>query len=81
MHEKNNRSAADIEVEQFLDHALEKYGENSLFYVRLSWLAPIAKLIRSVLTQISFGSIFWPAEPEKIWAVIDILIEHRIPFV
>ena len=81
MYEKNNPSATDTEVEQFLDHVLEKCGENSLFYVRFSKLAPIAKLIRSVLTLISFGTVYWSAEPEKIWAVIDVLIEHRIPFV
>ena len=30
---------------------------------------------------ISFGTIFWPAEPEKIWAVLEILMERKIPFV
>ncbi|OJT07325.1 Anthocyanidin 3-O-glucosyltransferase 5 [Trametes pubescens] len=35
---------------------------------------------RSVL-YLSFGSLFWPANPATIWAVIDVLIEKNIPFV
>ena len=32
--------------------------------------------------QISFGSLFWPAKsPEKVWAVVDVLIELDVPFV
>ncbi|KAI5117421.1 hypothetical protein M0805_004052 [Coniferiporia weirii] len=29
---------------------------------------------------ISFGSIWWSSEPDKIWAVLDVLIELQIPF-
>lgn len=31
--------------------------------------------------QISFGSLFWSTEPEKIWAALDVIIEKGIPFV
>ncbi|KAJ4497418.1 hypothetical protein C8R41DRAFT_217270 [Lentinula lateritia] len=30
---------------------------------------------------ISFGTIFWPAQPEKLWAIIDELIALRKPFI
>ena len=29
----------------------------------------------------SFGSLFWPSEPAKVWAFIDVLLEKKIPFV
>lgn len=31
--------------------------------------------------QISFGSLFWSAQPEKIWTFLDVVIEKKIPFV
>jgi hypothetical protein len=31
--------------------------------------------------QISFGSFWWPAEPEKIWAFLEAVMELKIPFV
>lgn len=36
---------------------------------------------RSPSRQMSFGTIFWSTEPEKVWAVIDTMIELGIPFV
>ncbi|KAI0355640.1 UDP-Glycosyltransferase/glycogen phosphorylase [Trametes cingulata] len=35
---------------------------------------------RSVV-YISFGSLFWPSDPEKIWAVLEVLMERNLPFV
>ena len=32
-------------------------------------------------SQIAFGTVVWPAEPEKMWAVIDELLEEGIPLV
>ena len=29
----------------------------------------------------SFGTVWWSKEPEKIWAVVDTLIEKGVPFV
>ncbi|EJD00712.1 UDP-Glycosyltransferase/glycogen phosphorylase [Fomitiporia mediterranea MF3/22] len=29
---------------------------------------------------ISFGTVWWSAEPEKIWTILDVLIERGIPF-
>ncbi|KAJ3487389.1 hypothetical protein NLI96_g3563 [Meripilus lineatus] len=33
------------------------------------------------MLYISFGSLFWSSEPEKIWAFLDVLIEKKIPFI
>ncbi|KAJ4473109.1 hypothetical protein J3R30DRAFT_3514786 [Lentinula aciculospora] len=30
---------------------------------------------------ISFGTVFWPAQPEKLWTIIDELIALRKPFI
>ncbi|KAL1942131.1 hypothetical protein VTO73DRAFT_6661 [Trametes versicolor] len=30
---------------------------------------------------LSFGSLFWPPDPAKLWAVVDVLMEKNIPFV
>ncbi|KAI0645536.1 UDP-Glycosyltransferase/glycogen phosphorylase [Trametes meyenii] len=35
---------------------------------------------RSVI-YISFGSLFWPRDPAKIAAVIEVIIEYNIPFI
>lgn len=29
----------------------------------------------------SFGTVFWSSEPEKIWMVIETLIDLKMPFV
>lgn len=34
-----------------------------------------------VLWQISFGSVFWPTNPESVWRVLDVIMSMRIPFV
>ncbi|KAL5530853.1 hypothetical protein ACEPAF_7111 [Sanghuangporus sanghuang] len=33
------------------------------------------------VVYMSFGSVFWPTEPDKIWVAIDAFIERGIPFV
>ncbi|KIK52855.1 glycosyltransferase family 1 protein [Collybiopsis luxurians FD-317 M1] len=30
---------------------------------------------------ISFGTVFWPAQPEKLWAILDELVSVRKPFI
>ncbi|KAJ3554961.1 hypothetical protein NM688_g2831 [Phlebia brevispora] len=35
----------------------------------------------SSLIYVSFGSLWWSTEPEKIWAFTDVLIERKIPFI
>ncbi|OBZ67123.1 Anthocyanidin 3-O-glucosyltransferase [Grifola frondosa] len=33
------------------------------------------------LLYISFGSMFWPARPDVIWAFLDVVMELKIPFI
>ncbi|OBZ67170.1 UDP-glycosyltransferase 88A1 [Grifola frondosa] len=33
------------------------------------------------LLYISFGSMFWPAKPDVIWAFLDVVMELKIPFI
>ncbi|KAI5123071.1 hypothetical protein M0805_000505 [Coniferiporia weirii] len=33
------------------------------------------------VVYISFGTVFWTTEPEKVWAVFDALIALRVPFI
>ncbi|KAL5522564.1 hypothetical protein ACEPAG_8581 [Sanghuangporus baumii] len=48
----------------------------------LKWLDSILeKYGPRSLVYISPGSQFWPSEPEKLWTILDVLIEHKIPFI
>ncbi|EMD34231.1 glycosyltransferase family 1 protein [Gelatoporia subvermispora B] len=29
----------------------------------------------------SFGSVFWPTDPAKVWVILDVLMEKKIPFI
>lgn len=31
--------------------------------------------------QISFGTVFWTTQPEKVWTFLDVLLDKKIPFV
>ncbi|PSR79624.1 hypothetical protein PHLCEN_2v6925 [Hermanssonia centrifuga] len=33
------------------------------------------------LVYISFGSVFWPVQAEKLWAFLDVLLEKDVPFI
>ncbi|GJE88822.1 glycosyltransferase family 1 protein [Phanerochaete sordida] len=33
------------------------------------------------LVYISFGTLFWPTQPEQVWTFLDVLIEKQIPFI
>jgi len=33
------------------------------------------------IIYISFGSLFWSSQPEKIWAVVDVIVELKLPFI
>ncbi|KAL5488481.1 hypothetical protein ACEPAI_6599 [Sanghuangporus weigelae] len=38
------------------------------------------KFGRNSIVYISFGTVWWSSEPEKIWTFIDVLLEQGIPF-
>lgn len=41
----------------------------------------LSLLKQLLFSQISFGSVFWSTEPEKIWTFLDVVMERNIPFV
>ncbi|KAJ3856268.1 hypothetical protein EV368DRAFT_78865 [Lentinula lateritia] len=58
------KSESDISVEAFLDRIQNEFGSKSLLY----------------LTKMSFGTVWWSEQDDRVWAVIDGLIEKRQPF-
>ncbi|OSX64471.1 glycosyltransferase family 1 protein [Postia placenta MAD-698-R-SB12] len=54
-----------VEIEDFLESTLSSHGERSVLYV---------------CGIFSLGTVYWPSEPEKVWAFLDVLVEMRIPF-
>ncbi|KZT67341.1 glycosyltransferase family 1 protein [Daedalea quercina L-15889] len=53
-------------VEEFLFAIMASHGERSLLYVS---------------TSISFGTVYWPLEPDKLSAFLDIAMAMKIPFI
>ncbi|KAJ8455277.1 hypothetical protein ONZ51_g12539 [Trametes cubensis] len=74
-----DKDAAD--VMQFLDAHLRSHGPKSAILVSPKSLAAIRQCSLRARGKISFGSMFWPADPAKVGAVLDILIENNVPFV
>ena len=69
---------------KFLDEKLASHGERSVIYVSMNCqghVHPARSDAEIVLGQISFGSIFWPMDNAKLWAVLDVIMERNIPFV
>ena len=66
-------SAEEIEKEKTKSHL----GAEVEFFLNNA----LDKYGPNSVVYISFGTIFWSSEPEKIWAVLDVLIEEGIPFV
>ncbi|EJD00705.1 uncharacterized protein FOMMEDRAFT_157802 [Fomitiporia mediterranea MF3/22] len=33
------------------------------------------------VVYISFGSVLWPSEPDKLWTVVDVLVQEENPFI
>ena len=76
---EKRQSDRATDIEKFLNSSLVTHGPQSLVYVRLCTKTCGASPYTP--SQISFGSIFWSTEPEKIWTFLDVLIERHIPFV
>lgn len=69
------------EIEHFMDTVLQSHDIQSLIYVRTHIETSISFADEVFTLQISFGTVFWSAEPEKIWAFVDVVMEQNIPFV
>ena len=82
--EDTSKDPRSEKISQFLDEKLASHGERSVIYVSMNCQGHV-HYARSdseiVLGQISFGSIFWPMDNAKLWAVLDVIIERNIPFV
>ncbi|KAI0671992.1 hypothetical protein C8Q78DRAFT_1077581 [Trametes maxima] len=59
--------------------ALPVVGDTSELSAFLN--AQLASRGKRSVVLISFGSMFWPSDPAKVGAVLDVLIERDIPFV
>lgn len=78
---EQQQSTEAVQIQEFLDTTLKTSGEKSLLYVR-ACLDTFGVWKRFMSVQISFGSLFWPVKtPEKMWAVLDVVMERGIPFV
>jgi hypothetical protein len=66
----------------FMDKILEKHGDNSLIYVSHSvWCSTDRPYSSGTeLSQMSFGSIWWPKD-EYVRVFVEVLLELEIPFV
>ena len=74
-----DEDASPEAVVTFLDAALEKYGKHSVLYVSIYDV--LQSTCPNLCFKISFGTVFWTTQPEKLWAVIEALIETVTPFV
>jgi len=69
-------------IMQFLQSARETYGDHSVLYVRfgvLRWQRWI--FITTFVAKMSLGTIYWPSEPGKVWAFLDVVMDLQIPFI
>ena len=65
-----------------MESALKTHGPKSMVFVSIPdyiYANTSDDTFHSI--QISFGSFFWSAEPDKIWTFLDVLVEKKIPFV
>ncbi|KAL5488485.1 hypothetical protein ACEPAI_6603 [Sanghuangporus weigelae] len=65
-------SAEDIERER----AVSPVGEEVEIFLNNA----LDKFGPNSTVYISFGTVWWSSEPEKIWTFIDVLLEQGIPF-
>lgn len=77
---EKSKSKDTTQIEELLARVLQSHGPKSLVYVRTNIALMITNLIPWAL-QISFGSHFWSAEPDTIWAFLDVVMERKHPFV
>jgi hypothetical protein len=76
-------SAEQSEVELFLENALDKYGKESVIFVRYPWckFSKRKTHVRGRFFQISFGSTYWPPDNSFVEEILNVMIEKDFPFV
>ena len=77
---QNSEEGTSVDIERFLGEMLIQHGKRSVFFVR-SFLFHCVRTYIYNLSQVSFGSLFWPSVPEYVDELIEALIEKKAPFV
>lgn len=76
----DTKSPDQVEIENFLNNALETKGKGSVFFVGTltggKWY-----LLTELNFQISFGSTYWPPDASYVEEIVNVLLEQDIPFV
>jgi len=75
---RNDEEGASIDIETFLGEMLVQHGKRSVFFVRF---LPFFCIPTKYISQISFGTYFYPSVSEYIDELIEALIEKKAPFV
>ncbi len=78
--EDTSKDPRSEKVSKFLEDKLVSHGEKSVIYVGVP-CCNATLILELTLAQISFGSLFWPMDNAKLWAVLDVIMERNIPFV
>ena len=66
---------------EFMTRMLESHGPNSMLYVSQSSRLLYGDNDPDFTSQISFGSVFWPSDPQTVYTFLDALLERNVPFV
>jgi hypothetical protein len=81
---QKGEEGASVEIETFLGEMLEQHGKASVFFVK-KYSFPFSSAIPTKIwffsLQISFGTNFFPSEPEYVEELIEALIEKKAPYV
>lgn len=66
-----------------MENARRKHGENTVIYVSSKIKRRYNRLkdVTDSLNQIAFGTVFWTSQPEKLWTIVDVMLDIGIPFV
>ena len=71
----------NVNIERFLKEMLVQYGERSVFLVLRIFFFPLHSKVIYKISQVSFGSFYWPSVPEYVDELIEALIAKKAPFV
>lgn len=74
-------SPVALQIQAFLDRQLQEKGQHSVLYVSLRDCGRSLKDGTDAKLQISFGSMFFPLNPEVFAAFLETVMEQKIPFV
>ena len=76
----HGEEGTNVNIERFLGEMLVQYGERSVFLVLTTFFF-FAFESQYKISQVSFGSFYWPSVPEYVDELIEALIAKKAPFV